>query len=95
MDNLERAAMLDEAGEMLMEVIELVRTAVRNTDQERVSSAYILPHLQAWLDGREMVTITSLVDYFNDPGNVEGSDDDESWDDRTGRDRAYDDEGSF
>lgn len=69
MDNMERVGLLEEAAEELMEVIDKIRQAVRGTSEEARAQAYIIPHLSGWIDGREMVTITSLIEALGDEGN--------------------------
>lgn len=69
METMERIGLLEEAAEELMEVIDKIRQAVRGTSEEGRAHAYIIPHLEGWVDGREMVTITSLIEALGDEGN--------------------------
>lgn len=46
----DRAEMCEEASEMLRECIGLLRQAVRGTDREGEAMAYIIPHLESWVE---------------------------------------------
>ena len=50
MKNLERIELLREAQEQLNQSIELIRVALRGTNQETHANAYILGHLKNWVD---------------------------------------------
>lgn len=76
MEKYERISLLEEAAEQLMDVISNIRTAVRGTSEEGRANAYIIPHLEGWVDGREMVTIVGLIEALEDDGNIEGDPDD-------------------
>ena len=47
-----RISRLEEAQELLGTVIELIQDAVDGTDEEAGAEAYIISHLQNWMDGR-------------------------------------------
>jgi hypothetical protein len=53
--------LLEEARGAIELAIENIRTAVRGTSEQGRAEAYILPHLQSWIDGREVCTIESLL----------------------------------
>lgn len=50
MDKRERKEMLYEAAEQLNMAMDNIRVALRGTTFERHADAYILGHLQNWLD---------------------------------------------
>ena len=56
-----RRELLEEAQEAIELAIENIRQAVRGTGEQSRAEAYILPHLQSWIDGREACTIESLL----------------------------------
>ena len=43
---------LEEASELLGAAIELIQDAVDGTEHEASAEAYIISHLQNWMDGR-------------------------------------------
>jgi hypothetical protein len=67
----DRLKLVEEARESIEDAIDKIKRAVKGTGQvESNCHAYILGHLQAWLDGRENgYTIEKLIDYFNEPSN--------------------------
>ena len=72
MDNDDRLEMLDEAREHLETAIDLISQAVRGTSEDARANAYIIPHLQSWIDSKyEQITIDSMVNTFSHEGNDE------------------------
>jgi len=53
----ERLELLEEAKKQLVQAIEHISDAVKDTDEDRRANAYIIPHLTDWLN--------------NEPGSVE------------------------
>ena len=43
---------LEDAMQLIGEAIELIQDAVDGTDHESSAEAYIISHLQNWMDGR-------------------------------------------
>ncbi len=66
----ERLEQLHEARELLEQVIELVRTAVQGTQQGVYANAYIIPHLESWVD-QEHSSIEKLNEAFEEQGECE------------------------
>lgn len=60
---------IDEAEECLREAIRLIAKATKGTVEQGRAEAYILPHLKAWIDGHEMITLESIRESLSDEGN--------------------------
>lgn len=43
---------LEQAKDMLAEVVDLIRQALRGTNQSKHAESYILSHLENWIDSR-------------------------------------------
>jgi len=86
MDTNERIDLLEQASEQLMDAISNIRTAVKGTSEDARANAYIIPHLEGWLDGNEMTTITGLIEALES--------DDESEDEEEYDDDDYEDDGN-
>ena len=50
MEKYERIELLTEAQQKLNECIDLIKTALKGTSDERYADAYILGHLRNWVD---------------------------------------------
>jgi hypothetical protein len=50
MTTTDRIDMLAEAQENLSNAIQLIRTALKGTDYYGHANAYIVPHLDSWID---------------------------------------------
>ncbi len=50
LDKHERIEMLRDAQKLLYDVTQLIADAVDDTPLERSADAYIIPHLQSWIE---------------------------------------------
>lgn len=61
-----KVQLLIEAQEAIELAIENIKSAVRGTSEQGRAEAYILPHLQSWIDGSEVITIEKLIEKFGE-----------------------------
>ena len=76
MDYQERIGMLEDAGELVMEAIYAIRDAVAGTSIEARAQAYIIPHLESWIEGSQQITVASMIAHFEEELGDDGDDDD-------------------
>jgi Zn-dependent oligopeptidase len=71
-----RVAALEEARDMLGQVVEIISYALKGTTHQRHAEAYILPHLNNWIDDSGYnIGIQQYIDAL-----IGGDDDEESLD---------------
>ena len=68
----ERIDDLLDAREALEQAIALIRGAVSDTEEELRASAYILPHLESWIEGED-TSIEALIAALEAESEEEGS----------------------
>ena len=59
-------SLLDEAEAAIRLAIENIAKVADKTGQSGLANAYIIPHLESWIDGREQITIETLRDKLNE-----------------------------
>lgn len=67
---MDKRELLEEAQEAIELAIENIEQVVRGTAEQGRAEAYILPHLQSWINGHEQITIESLLETY---GRASGS----------------------
>lgn len=68
MDKQERIDMLREAQKLLYDVAQLIEDAVDGTPVEHRAHAYIIPHLQSWIeDPYQTANLEELIAELENP----------------------------
>lgn len=57
---MKKIEMLKQAQEKLYDVIELIRAAVADTDDEHAAESYIIAHLENWKEGYNRFDSTAI-----------------------------------
>lgn len=72
MDQQERIDMLREAQKLLYDVAQMIEDAVDGTPVEHRANAYIIPHLQSWIeDPYQSANIEELINDLESPEDDE------------------------